>query len=187
MRSGLAPVTSAQQQSSVLRPTSAAEASDQSVSSRARPKAMRSPSRGSASGSPAALQVATGRSRLKAGPPRPVSRSTAAQRGSAMSAGQGASPRCTRGAFSGSGLLRTPPVSGLLILSAMPLDARIERGDRAKASRCFPKGCTRHLARSKSSEERLRRLQHSERPSVGALRIPRNDRRKGGSENAAKS
>ena len=65
----------------------------------------------------------------------------------------------------------------MLILSATPLDARTERGDRAKASRCFPKGCTRHLARSKSSEERLRRLQHPWRSSVGALRIPRNDRR----------
>ena len=136
MRSGLAPVTSAQQQSSVLRPTSAAEASDQPASSRARPMAMHGPSRGSASGSPAALQVATGRSRLKAGPPRPVSRSTAAQRDSAMSAGQAASPRRPLGARSGLDQALGTTHSGGSGCAAQQLSAgEVLKSDRTYAGR----------------------------------------------------
>ena len=52
----------------------------------------------------------------------------------------GTTIRCTRGAFSGSGLLRTCSVSVLLSLGAMPFDARIERGDRSKADRRGAKG-----------------------------------------------
>ena len=74
---------------------------------------------------------------------REITKRTIVRLRSMVSGEVGTIVRCPPGAFWGTELLGALSVSGLPTLSATPLDARIERGGRAKADRRISMGCTR--------------------------------------------